>query len=491
MTELILDTELSKDQRDYLKDVMTSSDSLLMLLNDILDFSKVEAGKIELSNRAFNLRDLVEDTVHVFALRAHESGLELACGISPSVPETLSGDPERLRQVLVNLVGNAIKFTEKGEIVVTVDMERSAGGTAELQFSVRDTGIGIPADKHKSIFDAFVQADSSATRRYGGTGLGLAISARIAELMGGMLWVESEVGRGSNFHFLVKMDLEEGTATQSEAPLSGVRVLVVDDNASTRDILAGLLRGWGAETEIAGSPSAATALVQDRRAKGGAFDVFLLDAVMPEASGFELSEKLCHDTDAGKAVLMLTADKLSENTARCRESGIGFYLRKPVKSRQLLSTILAVARGGRSPDDAPSGMSLPRMNIRPLKVLLAEDNPVNQRVVIGMLDKAGHTVKVTGSGKEAVEELLRVPYDLVLMDVLMPEMDGFEATNVIRMREKSTGEHIPIIALTASVADGNLDRCVDAGMDGYVAKPAKYAALVAEIERVANLFSIK
>jgi PAS domain S-box-containing protein len=488
MTELILDTELSKDQREYLGDVMTSADSLLLLLNDILDFSKIEAGKIELSNQVFNLRDLVEDTVHVFALRAHESGLELACSISADIPETLSGDSERLRQVLVNLIGNAIKFTEKGEIVVTAGLERKTGKTADLHFSVRDTGIGISADKHKSIFDAFVQADDSSTRRYGGTGLGLAISAKITELMGGTLWVESREGEGSNFHFIVKMEPVEGAEARKETLLSGLRVLVVDDSASVCNILADLLTGRGAETVAAQSPSEAIAIDQEHKTNGKPFNVYLIDASLPETDGFDLAGRLCRGPNSPeKAILMLTADKLSQNTARCRELGIDFYLRKPVKSRQLISTILSAVKNDKSITAAPAETSLPKMNIRPLHLLLAEDNPVNQRVVIGMLEKAGHTVKVTSSGREAVEELNKASYDLVLMDVLMPEMGGFEATSIIREREKSTGGHIPIIALTASVISGNLEKCIDVGMDGYVAKPAKYAALVAEIERVLSL----
>ncbi len=505
LTELLLDTPLNAEQRDYLETVKKSADSLLSVINDILDFSKIEAGKLELDYSPFDVRDNLGDSLNTLALRAHQKGLELACHIAPEVPETVIGDPVRLRQILINLVGNAIKFTERGEVVVDVqtDGERPASaGSSELyqpadagrspdscylHFTVRDTGIGIPADKQGMIFDAFAQADGSTTRRYGGTGLGLAISSRLVQRMGGRIWVESEPGKGSTFHFTAHFVRHraalERPMRHEPGRLRGLSVLVVDDNATNRFILAETLTQWQMRpTTVEGAAAALEALESAYRS-GEPYALVLLDAHMPEVDGFMLAERIREHPDlTGATVMMLSSASQPLESRRCQKLGLAAYLTKPIKQAELYRAILA-ALG--SPEARPqSPPPLARRGGRALRLLLAEDNLVNQKLAVRLLEKQGHTVVVAADGREAVEAAGRQPFDLVLMDVQMPEMDGFEATAAIRQAERGTGRHVPILAMTAYAMKGDRERCLEAGMDGYVSKPIQGRELSEMIERL-------
>jgi two-component system sensor histidine kinase/response regulator len=515
MTELALDTDLSPEQREYLEMVKVSADALLNIINDILDFSKIEAGRLELDVFDFDLREVLGDTLKALGLRAHKKGLELACRVHPDVPERLSGDAGRLRQVLTNLVGNAIKFTERGEVVVDVEMEKGEGGRGNepqtsssftlppspfpivLHFAVRDTGIGIPEEKQGAVFAPFVQGDSSTTRKYGGTGLGLSISHRLVELMGGRIQVESRPGAGSTFHFTAHFGPPQGGAPSRPAldagRLGGLRVLVVDDNATNRRILQEMLAGWRMAPTVVESGAAALEEMRQRAATGEPFELVLLDCMMPEMDGFQLAEQIRgHPELAGATVMMLSSSGHPGDVARCRELGIAVSLLKPLKQSELLDAILlALGRLSPRPGSVPAA---PPAQWRPLRILLAEDNLVNQRFAVRLLEKAGHRVVVAGDGREALA-LLGVeppagppPFDLVLMDVQMPEMGGFEATARLRAREKATGGRLPVLALTAHAMKGDQERCLAAGMDGYVAKPVRPAELWQAIESVVPAF---
>src|ERR1017187_2406183 len=490
MTDLALDTELIPEQREYLTTVKLSADTLLQLINDILDFSKIEAGKLELDPIDFNLRDNLGDTLKTLAIRAHQKGIELAAHILPDVPDELVGDPIRLRQIIVNLIGNAIKFTETGEIVVRAEMEGREGDDIRLHFAVSDTGIGIPADKQGVIFEAFSQADGSTTRKYGGTGLGLAISSQLVKIMGGKIWVESEVGKGSTFHFTTYMrPTKNPTArkTASRADFKGLRGLVVDDNATNRRILEEGLCSWQMRPATASSAASAFAAIKKAQARGEPFAIALLDWMMPETDGVGLAEQILQDPDLAQTVLiLLSSTGRTQVAARCREIGVSGYLTKPVKQSELLETITA-AMGARNKDGeepvAPATPSTPAPT-RKLRVLLAEDNAVNQRLVVKLMEKKGHTLVVTNNGKEALAAWERERFDVVLMDVQMPEMGGFEAAAQIRDREKARGEHIPIIAMTAHALKGDRERCLEAGMDAYVSKPIQSRLLFEAIASV-------
>ena len=489
MTELVLDTELTAEQREYLETVRDAADALLTIINDILDFSKIEAGKLDLEAIPFGLRDSLEDTMKTLAVRAHKKGLELACHIPPSVPDALVGDPGRLRQILVNLIGNAIKFTDQGEVVVEVAIESQAASEVRLHFCVRDTGIGIPAERQQAIFGSFTQADSSTTRKYGGTGLGLAISSQLVAMMGGRIWVESAVGKGSTFHFTARFPLQaEAPEPPDEPPdVHGLPVLVVDDNATNRRILEELLTNWGMRPTLVDGGPAALAALQQAVAAGQAFSLVLLDAMMPGMDGFALAEQIRqHRELAGGAVMMLSSAGQPNDRARCRELGLAAYVTKPIKQSELLDTILAVLSKSPPRTSAPdfSRETVPTVDLPPLRILLAEDNAVNQRLALVILEKRGHTVVVARNGNEALTALDREPFDVVLMDVQMPEMDGFEATAAIRAREKATGDHLPIIALTAHALKGDRERCLAAGMDGYLSKPLQAEALFQAIREV-------
>ena len=489
MTELTLDTELTREQRLNLGMVKTSADSLLQLINDILDFSKIEAGKLEVDPIPFALRDSLGATMKVLGQRGHEKGLELVCHIGPDVPDGLVGDPLRLRQILTNLVGNAIKFTAVGEVAVRVGVEGEPGDTVVLHVSVHDTGIGIPANKQGMIFEAFSQADGSMTRRYGGTGLGLAITAKLVGLMGGRVWVESTVGVGSTFHFTVRLEQQTGPAPKlltGRVDLERLPVLVVDDNATNRAMLLEVLTHWGMRPTGVSNGISAVAAMRRAVIAGDPFPLVLLDAVMPKLDGFAVAEQIKRDPElTGGMIMMLSSADRGGDAARCRELGVACYLRKPITQAELFDAILT-AMGAVPLEERESGRrsGSAHEGQRPLHILLAEDNEVNQELAVKTLQKRGHTVVIACDGREAVAVLERESVDLVLMDIQMPEMDGFAATAAIREREQTTGRHVPIVALTAHAMKGDRERCLAAGMDAYVSKPLRVEELFAAIARL-------
>jgi signal transduction histidine kinase/CheY-like chemotaxis protein len=490
MTELTLDTELDPAQREYLNAVKYSAECLLTILNDILDFSKIEVGKLSLDPIEFNLRDHLSQSMKTLAARAYEKNLELAYSVPAEIPEYVVGDPVRLRQVILNLVGNAIKFTEKGEVVLRVQPDPQNQGTESfvLHFSVSDTGIGIPLDKQKLIFEPFSQADGSTTRKYGGTGLGLTISVRLIEMMGGKMWIESEHGAGSTFHFTTSF----GRAKAGDAKvistgaeiLDGMRALVVDDNATNRQILTTSLMYWRMNPMAVPSAAAALDALRQARDAGAPFGLMIVDCHMPETDGFMLIDAIRQTPDLEMpATVMLTSGGQRGDGQRCKELGIAAYLIKPVSQSDLLETLLkllAPAMRGDEPSQ-PNTKNSQRKG-GSLRVLLAEDNAVNQRLASRLLEKEGHTVVVVSDGVKALEALEKDIFDVVLMDVQMPNMDGIEATNLIRDKEKQTGLHMPIIAMTAHAMAGDRQRFLAGGMDGYVSKPIQYRDLFDAIE---------
>ncbi len=490
MTELVLDTELDSEQREYLNMAKISADSLLSLINDILDYSKIEAGKVEIDAIEFNLGDSLGDTMKTLSLRAHQKGLELAYDLQPDVPDALVGDPGRLRQIIVNLVGNAIKFTAKGEVVVYVQADSRTNDDIQLHFTIADTGIGIPAGKQTAIFEAFTQADGSMSRTYGGTGLGLTISSRLVGFMRGRIWVESEPGKGSRFHFTAHFGLQKVPARtivpRDPMALRDMRVLVVDDNATNRQILLKMLTNWHTNPTAVESGARAIVTLREAQGLGRVFPLILLDAQMPEMDGFTLAECIKRNPEWRAAtIMMLSSAGQSGDARRCRELGVAAYLTKPVRQGELLDAILT-ALGTRPIKDAPPVLvtrhSL-RENSHHLRILLVEDNAVNQVVVVRLLEKRGHTVAVAGNGKEALAALEKQSFDLVLMDVQMPEMDGFEATAAIRKIEQTSGNHLPVIAMTAHAMVGDRERCLEAGMDDYIAKPIRSEELNDLVQR--------
>ncbi|HMF18109.1 MAG TPA: response regulator [Gemmataceae bacterium] len=515
MTELALDTELTSQQRDYLTLVKSSADALLTIINDILDFSKIEAGKVELERLHFGLRDSLGETLKILAQRAHRKGLELACFISNDVPDELAGDPGRLRQIIVNLVGNAIKFTEKGEVLVSVEMMNDERGTMDqnddasvhhssfivLHFTVHDTGIGVPADKRERIFKEFEQADTSTTREYGGTGLGLAIAARLAQMMGGRIWVESEVGEGSTFHFTANFAVEGipgGRHPVNLVEIHGLPVLIVDDNATNRRILTEMLRNWHMQPTAVDNGAAALEALERAHHEGRPFRLVLLDGHMPGMDGFALAERIRLNPDLGSApIMMLTSGGHADDIARCRTLGISDYLLKPVSQSDLLDRMMnrvGMTIGEPSAPIRPAEVAA-RGRARPLRLLLVEDNAVNQKLAVCLLEKRGHHVVVASNGKEALRLLGASAgnpesarpgdaFDAVLMDVQMPVMGGFEATAAIRAWEKQTGERVPVIAMTAHAMKGDRERCAHAGMDGYISKPVRADELYSVLEQL-------
>ena len=511
MTELALDTELTLEQRRYLELVKSSADSLLMIVNDILDFSKIEAGKFELDAIPFSLRDRLGDAMKTLALRAHRKGLELACRYAARVPDSLVGDPGRLGQIIINLVGNAIKFTGQGEVVLSVrDADAAVAPPARLEeaveredeewaksletadvvtleFAIRDTGIGIPPGKQSRLFEPFTQADTSTTRRFGGTGLGLTITKRLVELMGGRVWFESEPGEGSTFYFTANFGLQGSDAAgkESEQPdLAGLPVLAVDDNATNRLILQELLTRWGMAPVVVESAVGALEAMNKAVAASTPFAVVVSDMMMPEVDGFALAEQIHRHPDfAGTAVIMLSSADRQIDAARCRQAGVAGYLIKPVKPSELFDAIVSAvdpaARNARPTTglcDRPQPTSAP-LRLRPLRLLLVEDNATNQMLALTLLEREGHTVHTAKNGREALATLETQAFDAVLMDVQMPEMDGFEATGQIRERERATGDHIPVVAMTAHAMKGDRERCLAAGMDAYVSKPVQVVEL--------------
>ncbi len=484
MTELTLDTELTPEQREYLLLVKSSGESLLSVINDVLDFSKVEAGKLDLEMIEFNLYDCVGETMKALALRAHQKGLELAYDADSDVPAQLVGDPGRLRQVLVNLVGNAVKFTHQGEVVVTIERVAQDAKDVELHFKVKDTGIGIPPEKHGLLFQAFSQADSSTTRKYGGTGLGLAISARLVELMGGRIWLESSEGQGSTFHFTARFVVAETkphpTSSALEPELQGVPVLVVDDNETNRRILCAMTRGWGMRPSAVESGALAIAAFETGEQKGDPFRLVLIDANMPVMDGFELAERLQKRiAPTGEAaILMLTSGGQRGEAARCKQLGISAYLLKPVLKADLMAAILTAQgrqQGSMSARPPLITRHTLRESARKLRILVAEDNSVNQAVIMRVLQKMGHAPVLAQTGKEAMALASAEKFDVAFMDIQMPEMDGLAATAAIRASEKNSRTHLPIFAMTAHAMAGDRERCLRAGMDGYITKPVRFS----------------
>jgi two-component system sensor histidine kinase/response regulator len=484
MTDLALETDLTPEQREYLETVKVSADSLLTVINDILDFSKIESGKVDLELDDFNLRDSLEATLKTLALRADEKGVELLCEIAPSVPDVVRGDSNRLRQVVVNLIGNSIKFTDHGEVVLNVHVEAEDGDDRIIHFTVSDTGIGIPAEKQKLIFEPFAQADNSTTRKYGGTGLGLTISKRLVGLMDGKMWVESEVGRGTQFHFTARLKTsEQPIAVGAIAPpetLRGVKVLIVDDNRTNRRILEAMLKRWEMKSTSVEDGEEALARLSSAQNVGEAYALVLTDMHMPGMDGFSLIEQIRQRPELSTAIIMmLTSAGHRGDGARCQELGVAAYLLKPIRQSELREAIARVlgapAQKGPIPLVTRYSLQDARDPQTILSVLVAEDNTVNQLLATRLLEKRGHRVVMTANGREALEALAKDRFDLVLMDVQMPEMDGLQATRALREKEmeKGDGFHQPVIALTAHAMKGDQERCLAAGMDGFLTKPIR------------------
>lgn len=498
MAELLLDTELSHAQREDLRILKSSADSLIVVINDILDFSKIEAGKLELDPIEFDLHDAVTDFVRAHSLRAQQKGLEIICHFDANVPVYILGDKGRLRQTIVNLIGNAVKFTERGEVIVSVRVRNSSDTEVELEFSVADTGVGIPREKHSHIFEAFAQADSSTTRNYGGSGLGLAIASRLVGMMGGRIWVESEPSKGSTFFFTSRFGRSSGVSipvaeAALHAELLHLPVIIVDDNATNRMILTEMTTGWGMDVCSVAGGAAALVAMRDRCVAGGGFRLAIVDGNMPEMNGFELVEKIKQDprlTDA--VIMMLTSGSQKGDAERCRQLGIASYLLKPIRKAELLSAILSAVGSRPSVNSGTLVERAESSKNSPLRILLVEDNPINQTVALRMLAKKKHEVVLAGNGNEAlaVFERQRHAFDLVLMDVQMPGMDGITATRQIRALEKERGGHTPIIAMTARAMKGDEEACIQAGMDAYLAKPIESKRLYGLLARYTKKNSV-
>jgi PAS domain S-box-containing protein len=493
MTTLALQTRLSAEQQDYLTTVKSSSESLLDIVNDILDFSKIEALRLELDRAELSLRETVGDAAKALAIRAAEKGIELAYDISADVPDALLGDAGRLRQVLLNVLGNSVKFTNEGEVVLRVHVEESDASRAKLRFSVSDTGIGIPREKQQQIFQAFTQADSSTTRRYGGTGLGLAISLQLVEMMRGRMWVESDVGRGSTFYFTASFEVPHAPALDAGArprALDGLRVLVVDDNETNRGILEEMLASWHMKPRTVSDAQSAIGRLRET-ATASRFQVVIADSQMPRVDGFALARRIKNDRRLrGIPVILLTSAGRPGDAERCRRAGIDASLTKPVKHSDLLETLITLVGVSirRSRSRAPVATAA-RSAPRPLRVLVAEDNPVNRKLVTTLLQKRGHRIKAVENGREAVESIRQAGaagFDVVVMDLQMPEMGGLEAAQAIREQESQTARRIPIVALTAHALQGDRERCLAAGMDGYLSKPINVDELISTVERFAG-----
>jgi signal transduction histidine kinase/CheY-like chemotaxis protein len=494
MTELALDTELTPEQKDFLQTVRFSSDTLLSVINDVLDFSKIEAGKIDLEDADFNFRDCLESTVKSLAVRSNEKGLELACALAADLPEFVCGDSTRLRQIVTNLIGNAIKFTAAGEVILRAERDTAAAAGGEggslFHFVVADTGIGIPEDKREIIFKPFAQADTSTTRKYGGTGLGLTITTRLVQMMGGRIWIESQVGKGSQFHFTLQFRTSQMTGSSDVYPaleLHGIRALIVDDNHTNRRILEGMFTHWKMTPKAVESAALALAELSSLRHSVEPYDLIVTDMHMPEMDGFGFVEEIRKDPGLSAApVMMLTSGAQHGDMERSKALGIMAFLAKPVRQSELRDALLRVLAGpspATSAANAAGSQKAPPVAAGGLSILLAEDNPVNQKVAKRMLEKRNHQVVVAGNGREAVQALARQRFDLVFMDVQMPEMDGMEATVQIRAQEKLTGGRQLIIALTAHAMKGDRELCLTAGMDDYLTKPIRPEDLDAILRR--------
>jgi signal transduction histidine kinase/CheY-like chemotaxis protein len=491
MTELLLETELSGTQRDYLTAAHKSAESLLDIINEILDFSRVEAGHLELESVPFSLNETLGEALRTMGVRADAKGLELAWHVAPGVPDVLRGDPTRLRQIVLNLVANAIKFTARGEVVIELALEAEQDDAIVLHTSVRDTGIGIPPDRCEAIFEAFTQADMSTTRQFAGTGLGLSICSTLVGLMGGRIWVASKVGTGSTFHFTIRCEKASAEDARRLAPaddpsdLERIRVLAVDDHATNRRILNEMLGSWDMAVRTADSAAAALALLEAESAAGRPIELVVTDLHMPHIDGFGLVEHMRASSDTCDIpVIMLTSALRPGDLSRCDQLGLAAHLMKPAKPSELLAAIAsALGRATRREREADGpAEAREEAGVRPLRILLAEDGLVNQKLAVGLLSSRGHAVTIAADGLEVLRKLEAEPFDLVLMDVQMPELDGYETTREIRRREAGSGRHIPIIAMTAHVLSGDRDKCLAAGMDDYVAKPIRKDKLLAAIE---------
>jgi two-component system, sensor histidine kinase and response regulator len=493
MTDLLMSTNLTIEQAEYTNAIASSTESLLTIINDILDFSKIEARKLDLEFVPFNFRDCIGDILQTLTLRADEKGLELAYHVSDNVPDHLVGDPGRLRQIIINLVGNAIKFTEKGEVVVYTTIESIEEDQVFLHLRVVDTGIGIPPEKQKQIFDLFTQVDASTTRKYGGTGLGLAISEKLVELMGGKIWVESKMGKGSSFHFTLRLGITKEPLPQriplKQSQLNQLRVLVVDDNSTNRRIMEQMLKSRHMQPTTADSGETALRLMKKAMEHEQPYQLLIMDVHMPTMDGFELARRIRqHPEYKNVKLVILTSAGMRSDAIRCRNLSIEAYLTKPVKQSSLLNAISMVL--GTTEPEVPVPLLTHhtlRENLRSLRILLAEDNVVNQKIAVNLFEKRGHSVVIANDGQAAVAALemhKNNHFDLIIMDVQMPKMDGLKATALIREREKSDSTHIPIIALTAHAMKGDQEACLAAGMDAYVSKPIKADELFCVIEKL-------
>jgi PAS domain S-box-containing protein len=490
MTELVLDSELTAEQRDSLGLVRLSAEALLTIINDILDFSKIEAGKLGLEAVPFDFRESLGETMKALGFRAHQKGLELVYDVEPEVPEPVVGDPGRLRQIIFNLVGNSIKFTERGEVLVWVERQAETSEAVHLHFEVRDTGVGIATDKQQKIFEAFSQADGSMARKYGGTGLGLAICTKLVEMMKGRIWVESEPGKGSTFHFTASLGVQDtlskpATSVRPER-VRDLHALIVDDNLTNRRVLHGMLMRWGMKPTAVDGGRAALQALEIARNAGNPFPIILLDGQMPEMDGFAFAEHVQKDPSlAGATIMMLTSAGHLGDAGRCRELGISAYLVKPIRQAELLEAVCTLLdkTGSSSAVRLVTRHTL-REDKHRLRVLLAEDNAVNQTLAVRLLEKRGYSVAVADDGAAAVEKFRAEHFDVVLMDVQMPGMDGLQATFAIREIEKVSGRHVPIIAMTAHALIGDRERCISAGMDDYVSKPIRTSELFAVVEKL-------
>lgn len=514
MTELALDTDLSDEQREYLEMIRASSESLLGIINDILDFSKIEAGKMDINPVDFTFRDSLEETVESLAYQAHQKGLELTYQVQSGIPEDVIGDPLRLCQIIVNLLGNAIKFTECGEIILEVKKEWERADETLLHFLVSDTGIGIPDDKKETIFDVFSQVDQSSTREFEGTGLGLTISASLTRMMGGEIWLESpsiyhkEIlksneennreqigGPGATFHVKIRLKLQKQILQPPQivefSEIKDYRILIVDDNITNLHFLRESMRSLGFSPEIAADGQIALKILQEGLREKQPFQLVLLDRRMPKIDGFELAEQIKKTPGIAESILMmLTSVGERGDAKRCRNLGISGYLTKPIRTNELIDAIrMLIGYHKKAAESCPlvTRHSLREARLRfanllksgtaqtasIFNILLVEDNLINQKLTRRLLEKKGHRVKVANNGKEALNAWENNTFDLILMDVLMPEMDGFEATSEIRNREKESGGHTPIVALTANAMKGDRERCLETGMDDYLAKPVR------------------